>query len=696
MREKGTIFNRVSKMLIGDSVPDYLKPSSQGSISYNLTPNNDVVFSTTDKAEYDAKFQEIKQSKYLAYQWIKAGADIDQQNLATNYTSVQLMYRDADLMTSMPEIDAALECVTEEACNLNSKGIMINIYSKSERIKSILEDLLVNRLQVHTTLPMACKGMLKYGNNFRLLNITKEDGVLGWKELPVYEIDRVENGTGSIYNVPVVDPNKLQKPTVNFVWRGRNESKPFPAFTIAHFRNLADSFFLPYGVSYLHKIRRAWRMLSMMEDAMLIYRLDKSIERRVFKIYVGGINSQDVKAYVQNIANNFKRTPIIDPMTGQVDLSKRFLDVQADYFIPVRSETAPNPIETLPSAQNPTAMDDINYMKDKILAGLRVPKSFLNFQEAQGKGQNLSLMDIRFCRVVNRVQQYLLLELNRICMLHLGLLGFDDELTNFSLSMNNPSAQIEALEMEDLSKRVQLATQALADPGTGIPLMSIHRVLKQIMKLSDSEIADMFNEIRLEKAMAAELEGTANIIKKTGVFDTVDRVYGDYDAMNAPAQAQNGGEGMGENGGPGGSSGGFGGGMDMGAGSLADGSLGGPGDNGEGMDSGEEVGAPMSEAPDLDAGGPAGPPPEGNPQEAVNTNKPLLTEVKQKRKEKNSFISTYQKMINDKAIKEQNALEEARKTADSNLIINDEITSTIREMEDQLKIQIIENIDRKN
>lgn len=693
MKERQTIFNRVSKMLIGDTTPDYLKASPQSAASYNLTPNDEVLFSSTDEGERNAKFQEIKQSKYLAYQWVKAGADINQQNMATNYTSVQLMYRDADLMTSMPEIDAAIECVAEEACNLNSRGVMVNVYSKSERIKSILEDLLVNRLQIHTTLPMTCKGMLKYGNNFRLLNITKEDGVLGWKELPVYEIDRVENGTNGAYTIQTVDPNNLQTPTTSFVWRGKNESRPFPAFTIAHFRNLADSFFLPYGVSYLHKIRRAWRMLSMMEDAMLVYRLDKSVERRVFKIYVGGINSQDVKAYVQNIANNFKRTPIIDPMTGQVDLSKRFLDVSADYFIPVRSENAPNPIETLSAAQNPTAMDDINYMKDKILAGLRVPKSFLNFQEAQGKGQNLSLMDIRFCRVVNRVQQYLLLELNRICMLHLGLLGFDDELTNFSLSMNNPSAQIEALEMEDLSKRVQLASQALADPGTGIPLLSVHRVLKEIMKMSDSEIADMFNEIRLEKAMAAELEGTANIIKKTGVFDTVDRVYGDYEAMNAPAQAQ--GDDSGESAGPGGASGGPVGGMDFGDGSLVDGSLGGPGDSGAGMDMGEEASAPMSDAPDLDTGGPAGPPPEQGPMEAVKTRKPLLKEEGKQRNQV-SYLKTYQKMINDKAIKENGALEEARRNAESNLIINDEITSTIREMEDQLKIQIIENIDRKN
>ena len=110
-------------------------------------------------------------------------------------------------------------------------------------------------------------------------------------------------------------------------------------------------------------------------------------------------------AYVQQIANNFKRTPIVDPLTGQIDLRKNFMDVSMDYFIPVRTENAPTPIESLPAAQNITAMDDINYMENKVLSALRIPKSFLNFQEAQGKGQNLSIMDVRFSRKINKIQQ---------------------------------------------------------------------------------------------------------------------------------------------------------------------------------------------------------------------------------------------------------------------------------------------------
>lgn len=364
----------------------------------------------------------------------------------------------------------------------------------------------------------------------------------------------------------------------------------------------------------------------MMEDAMLIYRLDKSIERRVFKVNVGAIDENDVPAFIQEFANNFKRTPIIDPLTGQIDLRKNFLDVSSDYFIPVRDPSTPTPIENLPSAQNPTSMDDIQYMQNKVFSALRVPKTFLNFQEAQGKGQNLSLLDIRMARMVNTIQQFLLMELNKIAIIHLHLLGLDDELTNFSLSLNNPSAQIEALELEDLTKRINTATAAIQSSDIGMPLMSLHFALKHIMKLSDAEIKDMLNEIRLEKAMASELEQTAQIIKHTGMFDTVDNIYGDYEAMNnpQPQQQQQGEDGLG--GGPGGPGGpGGGGGFDGGA--LASDSLGGGSDmmggadmmSGPDMSTGSEVGTDMANAPDVDS---------GKPMESNKRRKNMINEIK--------------------------------------------------------------------
>jgi hypothetical protein len=351
-----------------------------------------------------------------------------------------------------------------------------------------------------------------------------------------------------------------------------------------------------------------------MEDMMLIYRLERSIERRIYKIYVGAIDDADVKAYVEEIANNFKRTPIVDPQTGQIDLRKNLLDVSQDIFIPVRNENAPTPIDTLAPAQNLTAMDDIKFVQNKVLTALRIPKSFLNFEEAAGDGKNLALMDIRFTRTVNRIQQAFLMELTKIASIHLYLLGFEDELTNFSLSMNNPSTQAEQLQIENIQKKLSAVRDAVSDPGNGLPAMSMTRALKEIMKWSDDDIQENFEEIRLEKAIAMELEKTGQIIKKTGIFDTVDRMYGEPGAEYMDDQQQGQGDEGGDMGGPSG-----GGGMppmDIGGGEEPMGEideLGTEGSSEEGDISGNEGELPM--------GGE-----EERPMESLNNTKPLILE----------------------------------------------------------------------
>ena len=564
--------------------------------------DNKILYSTNDKADYEKQLAALKQQKYLSYQWKKAGADNAMSSIA-GYTAVKLMYRDVDLMDGTPEIGTALDIVSEETCPITSDGSMLIIESSSKRIKSILEDLFVKRLHVYTELPMVARHLAKYGNTFELLNIDRKNGILGWMMLPVYEVDRIENGYGASYSGVFGGANDIKPDEVKFVWLGHNQSNPYQNWQMAHFRLLNDSFFLPYGVSMLHKARRAWRMWSMMEDAMLIWRLDKAIERRIFKIYVGNIDNEDVPALIDEMANRFKRTEIIDPETGQIDLRKNFLDVSRDFFIPIRNESAPTPIENLSAGNSQVQMEDIEYMQEKMLCAMRVPRQFLNFKEAQGKGQNLSFTDIRFARMVNRIQQFLLMELNKIAMIHLYILGFRDDLTNFKLSLHNPSSQIESQELDDLTKRINTLQTALADPGNGIPMLSLHKGLRDIMKMSDEEIKDMLNEIRIEKAMAAELAATANIIKKTGIFDTVDRIYGDFDVVNGNVQQQQantqgneGGAGLGGLGG----GGGIGGIGDMGD----DMDFGGPGDEGLGDIGGTSGEATMENAPDVDAGTP--------------------------------------------------------------------------------------------
>lgn len=680
-----TIFQNLTSILMGNIEHQASKKIS----SYNIPSDSNIIFKTGDKDEYEKQLMQAKQRRLLAYQWKKAGVDNASESLA-GLTNVKLMYRDSDLMDGWPEIGAALDIVAEESCTVSSKGKMINIYSSSDRIKSVLEDLFVNRLDSHIMLPMICRAMCKYGNNFMLLNIDDKNGILGWRQLPVYEIERIENGIENPY-IAASAVNQMYNLAPNetkFIWVGHNESLPYKSWQVAHFRLLTDSIFLPYGVSWLHKARRHWRMLSMMEDMMLIYRLERSIERRVFKIYVGAIDDSDVQAYVNEVANNMKRTPIIDPQTGQLDLRKNFMDMTSDYFIPVRSENAANPIETLNGAQNLTAMDDIEYMQNKVLSALRIPKTFLNFQDAQGKGQNLSLLDIRFSRTVNRIQQALLMELNKIAIIHLYILGFHDDLTNFTLSMNNPSSQSEMLEIENLQKRITTAQSALSDPGNGIPILSWHRALKEVLKMDDKEIADNLEEIRLERALAAELEKTAQIIKRTGIFDPVDRIYGEPNAEYTEDNT----EGNGDSSGPIGGGGGFGGGFGD---SLGD--LGEPGSDETGDITGNEGETGLENAPEIENGGPEPNPAPEQTAESFNPirkNKKLITEANAK-VSLNRLDDIYEKYRN-KILGEASSLNELKykngedeshgfkrvSLSEKNFLINQEINETCSEIDE--------------
>ncbi len=666
MAQKRTTWQKLTDVLInaGNGTPGSTK-----SATYNIAPimapqaNNEILYSTDSKEDRDVKLAQMKQQKYMSYMWAKIGYDTAMDQ-AVGANQVRVMYRDADLMAAWPEIGAALDTVAEEATTVNSKGKILNIYSKSERIKSVLEDLFYNRLDIPIWLTTIVHETAKYGNEFMFLNLDLKEGVKGWRELPVHQMRRIENGMDNVYGAGAVftaDFKNLNPDEVKFIWEGHNEDKPFKNWMIAHFRLITDSVFLPYGVSWLNKARRHWRMLSMMEDAMLLYRLERSVERRIFKVNVGAIDDKDVPGFVQEFMNSVKRAPIIDPQTGQIDLRKNFLDVSADYVIPVRSGQDPTSIDTLQSASNPTSMDDIKYMESKVLTALRVPKQFLGYQDAQGKsaqgGQNLSLIDVRFNRVVNNIQKAIIMELNKIAIIHLYLLGFEDELTNFTLSLNNPSNQIEVMELDNLNKRIGAATAALAEQGGGIPLMSWHQVQREIMGKTDTEIANILNEIRLEVAISNELQKTFEIIKRTHLFDKVDRLFGEPGAKysNNPP---------GEEGGMGG-----GGGMPAPVGDFG-GDLGGIGEPGEDM--GSDIGGDMGSADMADMGGGEGPAPLS--EESLKGVKNAIA--------KGQFYSTYAKdLLNEKDAPEP------IKILSKNFRVNEEIETILKSLNEEKPVE---------
>ena len=510
---KLTIYQRLGKVF-GTGGPSAPKTTFQ-----QFTANSDEILRTTDKSEFDAKQLELQQAMYMANQWQKVDNELYTKSIYYEPTRLASYY-DYESMEFTPEISAALDIYSEECTTPSEQGHTISIYSESARIKGILADLFNNILDVNTNLPMWIRNTCKYGDNFVYLKIDPEKGVVGCNQLPNIEMERTE-GDAHLNQTPDED---IDDHKIEFKWREKDIT--FNNWEVAHFRLLGDDRRLPYGTSMLEKARRIWKQLLLAEDAMLVYRTSRAPERRVFKVFVGNMDDKDVEAYIQKVANKFKRDIVVDSNNGNVDLRMNQMAVDQDYFIPVRDPAAASPIETLPGATNLSEIADIEYIQKKLLASLRIPKAYLGFEEVVGEGKNLALLDIRFARTINRIQKCIVQELNKIAIVHLYVLGFEEELSNFTLSLTNPSTQSDLLKIEQWKEKITLYRDAVTDPGNGLQAVSTTWAKKQILGMSDEEIKLDLQQQRFEKAMAGELEKTAEIIQKTGIFSNVDKLYG--------------------------------------------------------------------------------------------------------------------------------------------------------------------------
>jgi hypothetical protein len=517
---------------------------------------------TKSREEYEKEKLQAQQTYYLTNQWSKVENNLYSQAIYYEPTRLSAQY-DYESMEYTPEISAALDIYAEESTTTNEDGFILQIYSESKRIKGVLADLFNNALDVNTNLPMWTRNTCKYGDNFVYLKLDPEKGIVGCQQLPTIEIERHEVGASGKISVDVKNEVDKDRKALHFTWKNKNME--FQSWEIAHFRLLGDDRKLPYGTSMLEKARRIWKQLLLSEDAMLIYRTSRAPERRMFKVFVGNMNDDDVEAYVQRVANKFKREQVVDSKTGNVDMRFNQMAVDQDYFIPVRDPAAPDPITTLPGATNLSEIADIEYIQKKLLTALRVPKAFLGFEEVVGDGKNLALQDIRFARTINRIQKSMLAELNKIAIVHLFLLGFEDELSNFTLGLTNPSTQADLLKIDVWKEKVLLYKDLVADPGNGIQATSSTWAKKHIFGWSDDEVRLDLQQQRIERAVGEELKATPTVITKTGLFDNIDKLYGSQTGATPTAGAETTTDGGEELGPPPSSFGGEPSGLDLGA-----------------------------------------------------------------------------------------------------------------------------------
>ena len=437
----------------------------------------------------------------------RASSALYQQSLVGGVERLERV-KDYEEMDHYPEITRALDIYADDSMTYAEDGKILQIVSDDDKIIHELEELLYQRLDLDFHLWTWIRNMCKYGDMFNLLDIVDKEGVLGAIAMPVGEIEREEG-----YNN---DPNSLR-----FKWTVQGNTV-FENYQVSHLRILGDDRFLPYGRSILDSSRKVWKQLLMAEDAMLIYRISRAPERRVFYVDVGNIPPRDVDSYMQNARDKLKRIAVTQESNGNLDMRYNPESILEDFFIPVRGDRGSR-IETLPGGENAAAIEDIEYLQNKLFISLGVPKSYLTAEEDLSGKSTLAQEDIKFARTIQRIQKIVVSELAKISLVHLYLRGYDESsIYNFDLRLTNPSTVTEMMHLELMGSRFDTASN-MADS----PLVSLDYIQKEILKLSASEIVDI--NIQIEKEAQ-----NAHIIEQLKMGEQPDMGGG----MGAPAPGE--------------------------------------------------------------------------------------------------------------------------------------------------------------
>jgi hypothetical protein len=494
------------------------------------------------------------------------------------------VYYDADRLTSYqdyramdlsPEVAAALDIMSDEIVTKNERGEILAVYSENVRVKKILNDLFMNVLNIDFNLSYWARECLKFGDMFLKLEIDQEKGVFDARMLPPSEIHREEGWDGNINSA-------------RFRWETNNMY--FEEWQVAHFRIPGDGSRLPYGTSVLSPARKLWKQLQLAEDAMLVYRVIRAPERRVYYIEVGNLDPADVPQYIEKVKREIKKSPVVNESSGNINFKFNPITHEEDYFLPIRGDKSSR-VETLPGAANLDAIADVEYLQNKLFAALKVPKPYLNYAETIPGGSALAQADLRFSRTINRLQEALLIELRRVANIHLYFLGFEDDLDNFRLALTNPSTQQELLKLEVMKARIEVFKEMFTNDATSP--VSYTWAMQYIMGFSESEIKQILRQKKVEKKMFSEIDQAIDEYLETGIFAELDSKFRRPGFV--PGQAPTAPPAEGGDAGAGGG-GGFGGGGTLGG---LGGGLGGGAEVGATPEAGAEVGA----GPEVGAGG---------------------------------------------------------------------------------------------
>jgi hypothetical protein len=405
------------------------------------------------------------------------------------------LFRDYDMMDNDPIISSVMDIYADESTVKDEFGQVLSIRSKNEQIQDILHNLFYDILNVEFNLWPWVRNMVKYGDLFLFLDIDEEYGIVNVIPLSVYETIRVEGADPA-------NPFSVKFKVENdFLALGKKE---FDNYEVAHFRLLSDTNFLPYGKAMIEGGRRVWKQLQLMEDAMLIHRIMRAPDKRKVLVDIGNIPPAEIDTHMQRIIDRMKKTPLVDPKTGDYNLRYNMMNITEDFYLPVRGKDSGTDITNLPGLQF-NAIEDIEYLRNKLMAAFKVPKSFIGYEEdATGKA-TLAAQDVRFARTIERIQRIMVSELTKIAIIHLYVQGYTDEdLIDFELEMSSPSIIFEQEKLNLWKEKIQLAKDI-----TDSKYLSREWVYHNILNVSPENAQKEQEKVAKDVTWAAQVDAVA-------------------------------------------------------------------------------------------------------------------------------------------------------------------------------------------
>ena len=454
--------------------------------------------------------------------WTNSGTSIYGYQSTMNYQTLRpQLYSDYDAMDTDAIIASALDIVADECTLKNENGEVLQIRSSDEDVQQILYNLFYDVLNIEFNMWPWVRNMLKYGDFFLKLEIAEKIGVYNVIPYTAFHIERQDgydrdNPASIRYRF---DPNGVEMTGTYGYYQVPNSGNQANAifidnYEMAHFRLLTDLNFLPYGRSYLEPARKLFKQYTMMEDAMLIHRIVRAPEKRIFYINVGNIAPNEVENFMQKTISKMKRTPYIDQETGDYNLKYNMQNLLEDFYIPVRGNDQATKIDNLGGLQY-DGIQDVEYLRDKLFAALKVPKAFMGYEKDLTGKATLAAEDIRFARTIERIQRILVSELTKIALVHLYTQGYTDEnLTNFDISLTTPSIIYDQERVALMTEKMTLA-QAMVDSKI-VPTDWIYENIFHFSEDQYGEYRDLISQDAKRRFRLNQIENEGNDPLETG------------------------------------------------------------------------------------------------------------------------------------------------------------------------------------